>query len=164
MVVCQPQWRVHLRWLTSVDLWLHSPHGNHHGEVENLEHALRSQWEVGKLALEPMRFYQFLFAPTYRPLSASKPHYVLPQNAFARSEGQWLFDETENWQETALPEKTWFFLLSEKPVFMIGRSGTVTIALKCIYLESIVYVAVGSILDDEGRANYYIGEARELAE
>lgn len=122
----------------------------------------RARLEVGKLALEPMRFYQFLFAPTYRPLSASKPHYVFPQNAFARSEGQWLFDETPNWQETALPEKTWFFLLSEKPVFMTGK--TIAVALKCIYLESIVYVAVGSILDDEGRANYYIGQARELAE
>lgn len=124
----------------------------------------RARLEVGKLALKPMRFYEFLFAPTYRPLSASKPHYVIPQNAFGHSEGEWLFDEIENWQETALPEKTWFFLLFEKPVFMQGKRGAIAVALKCIYLEYIVYVVVGAILDHEGRANYYIREARELAE
>lgn len=137
--------------------------------IEQLENryylaTARAKLEVGKLALKPMRFYEFLFAPTYRPLSASKPHYVIPQNAFGRSEGEWLFDETENWQETALPEKTWFFLLSEKPVFIPGKKGTIAVALKCIYLESIVYVVVGVNMDDEGRWTRHIGEARELAE
>lgn len=117
------------------------------------------------LGLKPLQFYQFLFDPAYRPGRPAKPHYVFPQNAFLQSQGRCFSEETKNWQETQLPEDTLFFLLSEDP-FFLGRRGGTAIALKCIYQDSVVFVPIGSIMEDDCfyHINIYVREARKLVD